>query len=577
MAAAKGVKIVALDCRLIEPTPGGFERALANHRKRWGRQRTLLILDSYERFLLLDEWFRQAFIPDMEERFRIVVASRFPPSASWIFAHEWQGLIRVLTLRELNRSDSLLLLTRAGIPGHTAERLCQVAGGHPLALRLVAASRARTGQLETGPMRALLRQLAALYLEGVEDPVHRAAVEAAAVVHKTTRTLLQAMLPGSASETYDWLAESWLVEPTYEGVILNDSVREAVAENLRSSDPSRLHCYRQAAWRQFRTEAGSAGRGQMWAYTSGMIFLLQNPVVRDAFFPIDSQDVTVEAARPGDRDAIFEAVSAHETSAAARILKRWWTAAPGVFRVVRSHTGLASGFYLFLEMRDRSLPRMEEDPLIVAWRRHLRQNPIPSGQTAVFLRRWLGREAGELPSSVQAACWLDVKRSYMELRPRLRRCYLALCDLVTYGPIAKALGFQIAEGYSVDLDGVTHHLAVLDFGPGSVDAWISDLIAAELGVKPRSRLDPEARALIVNGQSLALTAMEFEFLRYLESRAGKAVARAELLEQVWRRRMDASSNVVDVLVRGLRRKMGSGAKLLTTVRGCGYSLRDEGR
>src|SRR6266849_2192345 len=39
---------------------------------------------------------------------------------------------------------------------------------------------------------------------------------------------------------------------------------------------------------------------------------------------------------------------------------------------------------------------------------------LAKGQTALFIRRWLGKQDGERPSPVQAACWLDIKRHYME-------------------------------------------------------------------------------------------------------------------------------------------------------------------
>lgn len=575
-AESAGAGVVALDCRLMEPTPDGFHRALQGAHDAATGKPVVLVLDSYESLLLLDAWLRQTFIPELKESVRLVLASRYPPNASWLLALEWQGLFRVLTLREMPDMDAMELLTRAGIGMREAQRLNRLARGNPLALRLaMLAAPARSGEeLEAAAAQAVVRQLAGLYLQSVPDPDLRAALEAASVVFRFTRSLAQAMLPNVPPDTYHRLEKSSFVASTRDGLVLHDAVREALAASLRSSDPHRFQMYRQAAWRRLREEAGAASREQMWAYTSGMIFLLDNPVVREAFFPTRSPAVNVERAGPGDAAAIRQVIGSHEVPAAASILEGWWEQAPSTFRAVRDGTGVSlSGFYVFIELRDKSLPRMDEDPLVRAWRRHLANHPIPKEQTAVFLRRWLSAERGELPSPVQAACWLDVKRSYMELRPRLRRCYLALCDLVTYGPTAESLGFEIVEGASVTLDGVTHHLAVLDFGPGSIDAWLGSLVAAELGMRMDGILDMESRELLLDKQRIALTTLEFELLRYLQDCSGKAVSRAELLEQVWRRRTDSSSNVVDVLIRCLRKKMGGRARQLATVRGFGYSLR----
>jgi serine/threonine protein kinase len=122
------------------------------------------------------------------------------------------------------------------------------------------------------------------------------------------------------------------------------------------------------------------------------------------------------------------------------------------------------------------------DPLLDAWMDHLEANPVPGGQTVLFIRRWLGTEDGERPSGVQAACWLDIKRAYMELRPRLRRVYLTVRDFEPYGPVAQELGFRPIGEATVVFGGETYFSAALDFGPGSVDGWLSMLIAAELGI-----------------------------------------------------------------------------------------------
>jgi hypothetical protein len=48
---------------------------------------------------------------------------------------------------------------------------------------------------------------------------------------------------------------------------------------------------------------------------------------------------------------------------------------------------------------------------------------VPKGQRALFYRYWMTAEHGQDLSPVQAACWLDIKRTYTELRPALRRLY----------------------------------------------------------------------------------------------------------------------------------------------------------
>ena len=64
----------------------------------------------------------------------------------------------------------------------------------------------------------------------------------------------------------------------------------------------------------------------------------------------------------------------------------------------------------------------------------------------------------------------------------MRRVYLTERDFGPYAAVAQELGFCPIEDATVVLDGDPYYSAALDFGPGSVDGWLSMLIAAELGI-----------------------------------------------------------------------------------------------
>jgi len=76
------------------------------------------------------------------------------------------------------------------------------------------------------------------------------------------------------------------------------------------------------------------------------------------------------------------------------------------------------------------------------------------------------------------------------------------------------------------------------------------------------------------GRPVTLTGKEFALLEYLLLNRGRAVSRAVLLEQVWKMQPEASTNVVDVYVNYLRRKLSgtANAPLIQTVRGKGYAI-----
>lgn len=85
-------------------------------------------------------------------------------------------------------------------------------------------------------------------------------------------------------------------------------------------------------------------------------------------------------------------------------------------------------------------------------------------------------------------------------------------------------------------------------------------------------LDAAARELVVDGARVRLSTLEYEVLAYLREREGRPVPRAVLLRDVWEFAWTGGSNVVEVAISGLRRKLGDRAAALETVRGIGYRL-----
>jgi DNA-binding response OmpR family regulator len=86
-------------------------------------------------------------------------------------------------------------------------------------------------------------------------------------------------------------------------------------------------------------------------------------------------------------------------------------------------------------------------------------------------------------------------------------------------------------------------------------------------------LDTRAQKLTVDGKEIALTLREFALLEYFLRNQGVVVSREDLLDHVWDRFFDSFSNVVDVHLKNLRKKLPSSyAKRIETVWGKGYRL-----
>ena len=115
----------------------------------------------------------------------------------------------------------------------------------------------------------------------------------------------------------------------------------------------------------------------------------------------------------------------------------------------------------------------------------------------------MSRGIGEGLGPVQAACWLDLKRYYMELRPTLRRVYSPVIDIACFAPLVTPLGFVPIEQAQQTLGGSTYYTAMLDFGPASIDGWLSRLIGVELAAESGAQaLDGKAARALPNSPFL---------------------------------------------------------------------------
>ena len=588
-ARQAGWTVAFLDCRGIEPNEQAFLAELQatlhstvtsidDVAERLSESATpvLLILDTYEVFRSMDTWLRLTFVPQLPDNVFLMTSGREPPVPAWFLTPGWQGLVSTLEVGPISELNALTILQQSGMSVNEARRINRVSRGHPLALQLATSidRRHTSSDLEGAAISRVVRELTRIYLDEIDDPLTRQILGAGSVVRRLTISLLSAMLPDiSPEDGMERIRSLPLVEQGRDGLHIHDVVQQAISIMLRSDDPARYRAYRRAAWKQLQSEVRSAGKADLWRYTADMLFLLENPIVREAFFPTGSQQFAVEPARPEDLPAIRAISVRHERQAATRLLESHYQREPQTLWTIRSPDDEIAGYFAAFDPAAVSRAWMRSDPVLRAWLDHLERNPVPRSQQVLFVPRLLSEEYGEAPSPVQAGAWLETKRLYMEMRPRLRRVYFSQRDLDTPWPALEQLGFQRISGSDVEIGDTTYYSAMLDFGPNSVDGWLTGLVATELGIEEDQLFDTDSRELVIDGRRIGLTRLEFGVMQYLHSRQGHAVSRADLLENIWDYHYQGGSNVVDVVIRSLRKKTGACGIGIETVRGVGYRLR----
>jgi hypothetical protein len=475
---------------------------------------------------------------------------------------------------------ALEYLTSEGMPEGSARELNRIAHGHPLALSLGLALYFAGGQVRgsAATRHQVLEHMAALFLEDADSGTINV-IEAACLVRTATAPLMAAMLPHiPADESLDRLRALPFVNAGPHGLVVHEAVRGPVAAALRSRDPARYQAYRHAASQVVRDQYRHAPRSDQWRCTADVLYLLENENLREGFFPTTESPVSVEPARAEDETSISAIIHKFDGPQSRQAMEQWWRSHPDSFFVVRDEHGGVQGFYLAIVASKVHKNVIGRDPFAASWAKDLPR--LEDRAATLWLRRTLDRDTGEGPSSGQAACWLGIKRTYLELRPRLRWVYTGYCDAQLYRRPFEQLGFRLVDEGRPLLDGVLQHTFRLDMGVDSVDGWLGNLLAQETGTARADAaaysplLDKEARELDVNGSRIGLTPLEFGLFAYLVARPNRAVARYELVEAVWGYGKEAStSNVVETVVRSVRQKLGAHRKTLETVRGVGYRYR----
>ncbi|HTI34528.1 MAG TPA: adenylate/guanylate cyclase domain-containing protein, partial [Miltoncostaea sp.] len=335
-------------------------------------------------------------------------------------------------------------------------------------------------RIDAGPPAQVLHALTRAFLEGLR-PELADAVRAASVMRRMTEPALEALLrPADARALFADLAALPFVEATGEGLALHDVVRDTVAGDLAARDPALHGRLQRRAWRFLTVESRATMGLGLWRQTADLLFLVQNPAVRLAFFPDGAAAYSVAPATPADEAGILRIAAEAEPRAGADLIRRWWDGHPHAFHVARDRAGEVAAFHILTEPGDVDEELAAADPVVAAWADHLRRAPVPDGGRVLFLRRWLGRETGEAVTPQVAACFLDVKRAYMELRPRLERLYTAVRDPSGY-PYGSALGMLPMRGGAIPIGSAAYHPLLLEFGDASVDGWLARMIGVELG------------------------------------------------------------------------------------------------
>jgi hypothetical protein len=502
-ARAAGREPATVDLRAVEPSPPAFAAELA----RTGSERPVLLLDTFEAAGALEDCLREDVVPGLSAGAVVVVASRAQPADAWRADPGWRELLRVVSLRNLDRADARALLRGAGVADDRQAWMLDLTHGHPLALALlldVLAQRPAAAPLELHDVPDLVGRLVASFLAGVPSPRHRLALELAAHAHFTTAGVLRAALgEDQGDELFEWLRGLSIIECGPHGLFPHDLARQVIDADLRWRDQAayrRVHGHVRADVVERLKHA--TGREHQRALADLMFLHRGNPAAQ-AFWDWQSLgEVYADAAHGGDRAAILAMVERHEGPAAAAIAEHWLDRQPEAFAAFRGRGSAPLGFVAQLALHAASDAELAQDPGARAmWSHALRHGPPRPGEEVLACRFSMDRDAYQAPSRSFNVITMRTTQEWLG-RPRLSWYYIVFADPEKVAPLMTYIGFRRAPDADFDVGGRSYGVYARDWRREGGAAWLERMAERELGGEPPD-VRPDA------SEPLALSQPEF--------------------------------------------------------------------
>jgi hypothetical protein len=484
LGADAGRRVVWLDGR--EAAAGGLLAAFTAADGGRGTGRVLLIVDSVDEVGPPPEWLPEDLLAALPGGTLAVLSGREPPPLHWRVDPGWRGLVRTLTLANLDPDESGQLLRTLGVPaaGHAAA--LAFTRGHPLALAIVADVYAQRGGAPAAPASPeVVTALLAGLLDAVPSGAHRAALEACAQVRVTTEPLLAALLGvPDARELFDWLRGLSVMDSGPRGLFPHDLVRDALGAELRWRHPDRYTEIHRRAGGYYQQQFTGAEPAAQQAVLSDFAYLHRDSEVLGPYLrglsPTAAGGLTVVPGTAADHPVVRELVRRYEGAESAGVLDRWLDR----LAVVRAGTGPVAGCCVVLPLHEMSTVDRAGDPAVdraLDWLG--RRAPLRDQERAYLVRFWLSAEEYQGTSPVATLLALHLVRQYLTT-PDLAVSLWAYAEPEFWAPMCQYADFTRVPEADFTVGGHRYGVFAHDWRVVPPLRWLGLLGARETAEQP---------------------------------------------------------------------------------------------
>lgn len=512
LAEKAGAAVLRLDGRHLFPSPEAILERLgsvltvpdgdAPITEPPGARRVVILLDSYERLAVLDDWLRSRLLPRLPATTLTVLAGRTMPSPPWRADPAWRDLLRVVSLRNLDSQASREYLRACAVDATLHDRVVEITHGHPLGLSLLADVISRGGNVAADPLTPdLVGTLLTRFVEVVPSSLHRRGLEVCGLARVTTEGLLRDALDlDDAHELFGWLRGLSFIDSGPEGLCPHDLARDTLDADLRWRDPDGYRrVFRSVRAHIHRSLTAARGHEQQRALFDEKFLFRHLPGILS---PVDWESWGQhypEPIRTGDRRAILDMVLRWEGPASAAIAEHWLDRQPEGFFVVRQQDGEPRGFLALLDLTRACAADIAADPgATAAWQFTQRHAPPRPGEVVTHSRFVMDAEAYQDPSPTLNATPVLTLQRYLGA-PALSWDFLTLAEPDRWDEYFAVADLPRAAGADFWIGDRRYGLFAHDFRQVPVDAWLE--LVTERALLQDFTLAPAPRpALLVLSQ-----------------------------------------------------------------------------
>lgn len=204
-------------------------------------QKLVLALDTFEDMGDMEQWLREAFLPQLYPDILILVAGRFPMQGMWLTSPVWRHWIHRMPIGDLDYISVKQYMERSGISQEPMiQQIWMKTRGHPLTLSLVVSTTMLQNiqGLELVDEIEVFEHILSIWLKEVPDDNLRELVETVAVLRHFNQELLSDVLDQKVkTDVFQRLVGLSFIRRVDRGWILHDLMRDAISNGLRLRQP----------------------------------------------------------------------------------------------------------------------------------------------------------------------------------------------------------------------------------------------------------------------------------------------------------------------------------------------------